>query len=178
MLAMMSGALRVRRRVGRRVGAIGARAQRVAAWWLVASLAGSAMAQAEPARASGALGVVSDGLLLFGCAFLLAAAIGLLRFPDFYVRLHATTKLVTLGGVGIFGGAAIAFAPVQATERVLLIALFFFLTAPLSGYMIARAGYLRGIEPYREDTSVDEWGALGHAATEMPDRDDAVDALR
>ena len=106
-------------------------------------------------------------LILFGCAFLLAAAIGVFRFPDFYTRLHAATKLVTLGGLGIFIGAAIAFAPVQAVQRVLLIAVFFFLTAPLSGYMIARAGYLRGLEPYREATSVDEWGACGEAAEEL-----------
>lgn len=145
--------------------------------WICLTAVATAAAQTDPARAAGVLGVVADGLLLFGCAFLLAAAIGLIRFPDFYVRLHATTKLVTLGGVGIFGGAAISFAAVQATERVLLIALFFFLTAPLSGYMIARAGYLRGIEPYREDTSIDDWGALGHAASELPDRDDAAEGL-
>jgi multicomponent Na+:H+ antiporter subunit G len=98
----------------------------------------------------------------------------LVRFPDFYTRLHATTKLVTLGGLGIFGGAAIAFAPVGATSRVLLIAVFFFLTAPLSGYMIARAGYLRGLEPYREDTSVDEWEALGSTSSDLPGTDDAA----
>lgn len=106
-------------------------------------------------------------LILFGCVFLLAAAIGVFRFPDFYTRLHASTKLVTLGGLGIFIGAAIAFAPVQAVQRVLLIAVFFFLTAPLSGYMIARAGYLRGLQPYWEATSVDEWGACGEAAEEF-----------
>ncbi len=105
--------------------------------------------------------VFAEVLILFGCFFLLAAAIGIFRFPDFYTRLHASTKLVTLGGIGIFGGAAIAFAPVDGTPRVLLIAAFFFLTAPLSGYMIARSGYLRGLAPFREDTSVDEWEALG-----------------
>ena len=102
-------------------------------------------------------------LILFGCIFLLAAAVGVFRFPDFYTRLHASTKLVTLGGLGIFIGAAVAFGPQQLTARVLLIAAFFFLTAPLSGYMIARSGYLRGLEPYKEDTSVDEWGACGSA---------------
>ena len=103
-------------------------------------------------------------LILFGCIFILAAGIGMLRFPDFYARLHASSKLVTLGGVGIFGGAAIAFAPMAVTERIVLIFVFFFLTAPLSGYMIARAGYLRGLEPYKEDSSVDEWQACGDAA--------------
>ena len=40
-------------------------------------------------------------------------------------------------------------------------------TAPLSGYMIARAGYLRGLPPAKEATSVDEWGALGAATEEF-----------
>lgn len=119
-------------------------------------------------------GWAQDLLILFGCFFLLAAAIGLVRFPDFYTRIHASTKLVTLGGVGIFGGAALAFAPAQATERVLLIAVFFFLTAPLSGYMVARSGYLRGLAPYQEDTSVDEWEALGSTSSDLPQGDDAT----
>lgn len=110
---------------------------------------------------------LAQALILVGCFFLVAAAIGVLRFPDFYTRLHASTKLVTLGGVGIFGGAAIAFEPVGGTGRVLLIATFFFLTAPISGYMIARSGYLRGLPPFREDTSVDEWDACGAAVDDL-----------
>lgn len=133
----------------------------------VAALAGAAARAAGTPVEGGELlqgGPLAEGLILFGSIFLVAAAVGVTRFPDFYVRLHAATKLVTLGGVGIFGGAAIAFADIGASERVLLVALFFFLTAPLSGYMIARSGYLRGLEPYREASSVDEWGALGAAA--------------
>ena len=108
---------------------------------------------------------LAELLILFGCAFILAAAIGMVRFPDFYARLHASSKLVTLGGIGIFGGAALAFAPLAVTERIFLIAVFFFLTAPLTGYMVARAGYLRGLTPYKEGSSIDEWNACG-AATE------------
>ena len=117
---------------------------------------------------------VAELLILFGCVFILTAGIGMLRFPDFYARLHASSKLVTLGGIGIFGGAAIAFAPLGVTQRVLLTAAFFFLTAPLSSYMIARAGYLRGLKPYTEAGSVDEWGALG-AASEALGPGDAED---
>ena len=114
------------------------------------------------------IGPIAEVLILFGSIFILAGAVGMLRFPDFYTRLHAATKLVTIGGLGLFGGAALAFAGEQATGRVLLIAGFFFLTAPLSGYMIARAGYLRGLTPYREEGSVDEWGAMGAEVTGLP----------
>lgn len=117
------------------------------------------------------LSPVSEALILAGTFFLLAAALGMLRFPDAYTRLHAATKLVTLGGLGIFGGAALAFVSAQATERVLLVAAFFLLTAPISGYMIAHAAYLRGIRPFQEDTSVDEWGACGAEVPELAGRD-------
>ncbi len=110
--------------------------------------------------------IIAEVLILFGCFFILISAIGMLRFPDVYTRLHASTKLVTLGGLGVFGGAALAFQPVGAWERVLLIFAFFFLTAPLSGYMIARSSYLLGLRMYTEDTSEDEWGAHGSMAVE------------
>lgn len=120
------------------------------------------LSRAQAAQADGLEShPVAEGLILFGAIFILAAALGMLRFPDFYTRLHASTKLVTLGGIGIFGGAAAIFASVGAAERVLLIAAFFLLTAPLSGYMIARAGYLGGLEPYFEESSSDEWNACG-----------------
>ena len=105
--------------------------------------------------------LVSDLFLLLGSFFVLAAAVGVFRFPDFYTRLHASTKLVTLGGVGIFVGAALSFGTPLAVSRLVLITAFFFLTAPLSAYMIARSGYLRGLPFYRDEGSVDEWNACG-----------------
>lgn len=110
--------------------------------------------------------IVAEVLILFGCFFILISAIGMLRFPDVYTRLHSSTKLVALGGMGVFGGAALAFQPVGAWERVLLIFAFFFLTAPLSGYMIARSSYLLGLRMYSEENSEDEWGAHGSMAVE------------
>ena len=109
--------------------------------------------------------LVTDLLLLFGSFFVLAAAIGMLRFPDFYTRLHASTKLVTLGGVGIFVAAALHFGTPLAVSRIVLITAFFFLTAPLSAYAIARSGYLRGLPFYREPGSTDEWDACGAQLT-------------
>ncbi|MDZ7702992.1 MAG: monovalent cation/H(+) antiporter subunit G [Trueperaceae bacterium] len=104
------------------------------------------------------LGRLEQALILFGSVIILTASIGITRFPDFYTRLHASTKLVTLGGVSIFVGVALAFAEAAVTQRILLITVFFALTAPISAYMIARSGYLRGLEPHREAGSVDEWG--------------------
>jgi multicomponent Na+:H+ antiporter subunit G len=137
----------------------------------LALLAGGLLLSVAAAAPEGVAGgeeaqrlIVAEGLILFGAIFILAAALGMLRFPDFYTRLHASTKLVTLGSLGILGGAALVFSDVGAGERVLLIAAFFLLTAPLSGYMIAHAGYLSGMAPYREESSVDEWQECGALA--------------
>lgn len=107
------------------------------------------------------MSLLRDLALLLGSFFILAAAVGVFRFPDFYTRLHASTKLVTLGGILVFVAAALEFGSAFAASRLLLTTAFFFLTAPLSAYLIARSGYLRGLPPHREPDSVDEWGALG-----------------
>ena len=72
-------------------------------------------------------------LLLAGSFFMLAGAIGLVRFPDFYMRLHAPTKASTLGVGSILlasMGASALDLHLHAAE--LLITLFLFLTAPIS----------------------------------------------
>ena len=114
----------------------------------------------------GSTPIIFDLLTLIGSFFILVGAIGMFRFPDFYTRLHAATKVVTLGGFGIFLGAALVFNDTLATTRLILIAAFFLLTAPLSGYMVARAGYLHGFSLYKEDESVDEWDACGSEGAE------------
>lgn len=110
--------------------------------------------------------VVAEILILFGCVFILVSSIGLIRFPDVYTRLHNTTKLVAIGGLSLFAGAAMAFLPVGATERVLLIGAFFILTAPVSGYMVARSSYLMGVKMYSEEGSVDMLGLHGERAVQ------------
>lgn len=107
--------------------------------------------------------LVENILVFIGSIFILAAAVGVFRFPDFYTRLHAATKLVTLGMISIMIAAALFFSSLVATSRALLIISFFFLTAPLSAYMIARSGYLRGLPMYKEAGSKDEWDACGAA---------------
>ena len=102
-----------------------------------------------------------DAAVLFGSLFILSAGIGMWRFPDAYTRAHASAKLVTIGGLSIFGGASVAFFPVDESGRLLLTGFFFLLTTPVASYMIIRAAYLSGVSPYWEADSADEWNALG-----------------
>lgn len=109
--------------------------------------------------------------ILLGAFFVLTAAIGLVRFPDLYSRLHASSKLVSLGSAGIFLGVALEFTDTAAFTRLVAVLLFQFLTTPLAAYLIAQAAYLRGLPPILEGR--DEWQALGRAnerANGQPER--------
>lgn len=80
-------------------------------------------------------------LLVFGGVFALVGAIGLVRLPDLVTRLHGPTKVSTLG-VGAILLASMVWFPASGrgfTAHELLIVLFLFLTAPISGLMIAKA---------------------------------------
>jgi multicomponent K+:H+ antiporter subunit G len=79
-------------------------------------------------------------MIVVAAFFLLVGAIGLARFPDFYMRLHAPTKASTLG----VGGVLIASMLVTADHgrpgvAELLITLFVFVTAPVSANLMAQA---------------------------------------
>ncbi|WP_157265622.1 Na+/H+ antiporter subunit G [Azohydromonas aeria] len=79
-------------------------------------------------------------LLVVGGAFALIGAIGLVRFPDFFMRLHAPTKATTLG-VGGMLLASMVFSWSQGLPGLheLLITLFLFITAPVSANLMALA---------------------------------------
>ena len=79
-------------------------------------------------------------LLVVGGVFALVGAVGMLRFPDFFMRMHAPTKATTLG----VGGVLVASLLVGWTRgefglNLLLITLFLFVTAPVSANLMAQA---------------------------------------
>ncbi len=84
---------------------------------------------------------LAAALLLVGAFFLLTGAIGLVRLPDFFMRLHAPTKSSTLGLGGLLL-ASMVMAAVQGRIGVaeVLITLFVFVTAPVSANLMAQAG--------------------------------------
>ncbi|MFN8895809.1 MAG: Na+/H+ antiporter subunit G [Betaproteobacteria bacterium] len=94
-------------------------------------------------------------MLLVGGVFALVGAIGLVRFRDFYMRLHAPTKASTLGVGGVLL-AAMAAGVAQGSLSVaeLLITLFVFVTAPVSANVMAQAALPRrerSVAPVPED---------------------------
>ena len=87
------------------------------------------------------LQIALSALLAFGCFFILVGALGLVRFSDFFKRLHAPTKASTLG-VGCVLVCSVAyhiFLGQDPQPRELLITVFLFITAPISAHMMAKA---------------------------------------
>lgn len=84
--------------------------------------------------------LLAAALLLIAAFFLLVGAIGLVRLPDFYMRLHAPTKASTLGVGGILlASMVVAGAQGRVGFAELLITLFIFITAPVSANLMAQA---------------------------------------
>ncbi len=83
--------------------------------------------------------------ILLGSAFILISAIGLIKMPDIFLRMSATTKAVTFGVSFVLIGAAIFFGDIGTITRSFVIILFLFLTAPVAAHMIGRAAYFDGV---------------------------------
>jgi multicomponent Na+:H+ antiporter subunit G len=88
--------------------------------------------------------VLSAVLMLTGVALAVVAALGLVRFPDVFSRMHAATKPSTLGLLLITVGAAVRMDQGSDAVKLLLVAAFQFLTAPVAAHMIGRAAYRSG----------------------------------
>ena len=80
--------------------------------------------------------IVCVGLLFFALG-----TIGLLRFPDFYTRMHAAGKFDTLGSLLTLGGLALLNGFTLGTFKILLIAAFIFFTSPTATDAVARAAF-------------------------------------
>lgn len=109
--------------------------------------------------------IIAAALMLAGTGFMTVAAIGLIRLPDLYTRMHAITKAGTLGIGLLLVGVAVHMADLSFTTRAIAVILFVLLTAPVSAHMIGRAGYLGGMSMWR-GTSFDQWGGTFHEVVE------------
>ena len=96
------------------------------------------------------------GCLLAGGFFLFVAGLGILRLPDVFIRMHASTKAGTLGVGLVFSGAAIYFRNPAETAIAGLTVVFLLVTAPVAAHAIARAAYRMNV-PVSDRTHLDEW---------------------
>ncbi len=90
--------------------------------------------------------IIAYIFLIVGLCFDLLGCIGLVRLPDVYNRLQASTKCVTLGTCGIMFGVFLLEGVNEAGIKALLIIVFLLLTAPTAAHALARAAYKSGVK--------------------------------
>ena len=88
--------------------------------------------------------VVTIILALLAAFFMLVAGLGILRMPDLFLRMSASTKASTLGITFALAAAAVYFQDFGVATRCFVAILFMLATAPVGAHMIGRAGYLSG----------------------------------
>ena len=96
-------------------------------------------------------------LMLIGSLFSFLAALGILRLPDLYMRMHAASKAGTVGAGFILLAVAAVSGDIGVALRALVGIAFLALTAPVAAHLLARSAYLSGYRP-SEMLKIDDLG--------------------
>ncbi len=95
-------------------------------------------------------------LLVAGLVFFTGGALGIVRYPDFYSRLHPAGKLdtgglvITLFAVALYTIRPLTLAAATTSIKILLIILFVFVTSPTAIHAIVDAGVRAGLKPWEK----------------------------
>ena len=91
--------------------------------------------------------VLSGCFILLGVLALLIGALGLLRLPDVYCRIHAVGMIDTAGASFIILGLAIHEGVSLVTVKLLFIGIFLFFTSPIATHAVAQVAHKSGVVP-------------------------------
>nr|WP_230375721.1 monovalent cation/H(+) antiporter subunit G [Methanolobus vulcani] len=116
------------------------------------------------------LDILSNIVLVIGLFFVFLAMLGLARLPDVYNRLHATTKIGTLGAFGVMLSILLKVGFSAMGVKALTVALFILVTSPVAAHMISRAAHRHGVGLCKESV-IDEYGKACDAACPVPKED-------
>lgn len=110
--------------------------------------------------------ILSILLIITGTVLMLISAIGIIRLPDFYLRMSAITKAATLGLFLLLIGLVIYFNNLQLSIKSFIIITFILLTNPVGAHAIARAAYMKGTKLWESNT-IDELKELTDRKEEL-----------
>ena len=94
-------------------------------------------------------------LMVLGSLLVLLSAIGLIRMPDLYTRLSASSKASSLGAMLILVGFAVTQQELAVISRAFATILFVLITVPVGAHALVRAAYASGV-PLWKRTHIDE----------------------
>jgi len=95
-------------------------------------------------------------LIMAGILFDIFGCIGLVRFPDVYNRLQASTKCVTLGTILLLCGIASLGGSGAMAAKAIVCAVFILITSPTAAHAIAKGAYASGVKLW-ENSVVDKY---------------------
>jgi len=108
--------------------------------------------------------VLSWILIVSGSFFAIIGAVGTLRFPDFWSRLHAASITDSAGVILLLAGMALHAGLGLITVKLAIILVFLFITGPTSTHAVANAAFVSGLKPRQRPTPLPET-----EPTEQPD---------
>lgn len=114
--------------------------------------------------------MIAAALLAIGALLMFLSAVGVVRMPDLYTRMSASSKAAGLGSSLVFAAVAVHFGSLDVAARAIAAIVFIFLTVPVAAHMVARSGYLARVPLWHRTIQDDlagrydrEDGGLGHA---------------
>ncbi len=93
------------------------------------------------------LDIVSWLFIVAGGFFCVVGALGLLRMPDFFTRMHAASVTDTLGAGLLLVGLMLQAGLTLVTVKLLFLAVLIFFTSPTATHALAKAAVVRGLKP-------------------------------
>ncbi len=102
---------------------------------------------------------ISSGLcLLIGSFICVSGAVGVLRFPDFYTRMHAASVTDTAGMVLILVGLMIVSPNLLVFAKLVMILLLGLLVGPTTSHVLAKSAFRNDVKPKLTSNSDDQGG--------------------
>ena len=100
--------------------------------------------------------ILSWVLIVSGAAFCAIGALGIVRFPDFWARLHAASVSESAGMILLLSGMALQAGVSLIAVKLVLIGIFLFITGPTATYAVANAALVSGLKPTTDVESTDD----------------------
>ena len=98
---------------------------------------------------------IASMVLLIGAIFTFIAALGMVRMPDIFCRMHAATKAGAFGASLIMLGVILSMPQLRVVIQGILIVVFFYLTAPVAAHMIARVAMIKDPKSQKQASTND-----------------------
>lgn len=102
--------------------------------------------------------------LAIGCFLLLVASIGVIRFPDFFSRMHAAGKADTMGQSSIIIGLIIYSGFNQVSLKLVIIMIMILIINSTATHYLAKAAYTKGVKPWQKGDKYGESDPFGEGS--------------